>query len=89
LINSGANVPDVASFLREFDLCRVTVCLRVNGDDCEIDAEFRKWLFASSNFEGDVTMADFGRGLLVCGADGKGDGVERPKGLARFGEPFN
>jgi hypothetical protein len=88
-MNSGANVPDVASFLREFDLCRVTVRLRLDGDNCETDAEFRKWLLASSNFEGDVTIADFGRGLLVCGADAKGDGVDRPKGLARFGETFN
>lgn len=88
-MNSGANVPGVASFLREFDLCRVTARLRLDGDNCEIDAEFRKWLLASSNFEGDVTIADFGRGLLVCGADGEGDGVDRPKGLARFGETFN
>ena len=87
-MKSGAKVPDATSFLIEPDLWRFVVRTTNEDGDCEI--EFRNWPRASSNFWDDVTTADLGRTVLVCGlGDGVGDGDARLNGLARFGEPFN
>ena len=88
LINSGAKVPETPLFRKEFDRCRATGCDNWFGD-CVVYDEFRKWPLASSNLPGDDTKADFGRGLFWGPGYVAGDGDVRPKGLARFGEPFN
>ena len=86
-MKSGANVPDAASPLSEFALCRLTFPATGAGDDGDIDDKLRKCPLASTNFP-DVTIADFGRGVFPC-VPGDEDGDERPNGLARLGEPFN
>ncbi|KAL4941042.1 hypothetical protein BDV06DRAFT_195351 [Aspergillus oleicola] len=87
-MKSGANVPDATSFLREFDLCRLSFREKGAIEECEMEDEFRIWPLGSSNFPTDARTADLGR-VFVCGLeDGDGEGDARPKGLTRFGEPL-
>jgi len=87
-MNSGANVPDATSFLREFDLSRFAFREKGAREEWEMEDEFRAWTLGSSNFPAEARTADFGR-TFVCGLeDGEGEGDARPKGLARLGEPL-
>lgn len=80
----GANVPEAALFLAEFDRSRVAVTGERLVGTWETEALRRCPLGESNPLDG-VRTADFGR---ACGW-GADDGEDRPNGLARWGEFFS